>query len=125
MRQMFKLVCISTIEDLHAVTTRHAPAPPSVRVVHVHVPPLHYERAAALVQAQLGPNLDRVGRAWWQWREPGDECVRAQWVEMKVDYAERVRTGDAGKKVLFYVPGGAYYLGGFGHDTQIQRHARK
>lgn len=125
MRQMLKLVCVSTVEDMHALTSRHTPAPPSVRVVDVDVPVQYYDRAAELVTKQLGPNIDVVGRTWWQWRKPGEEVVRAQWVEMKVDYEERVKNGDGGKKVVFYVHGGAYYLGGVGHDMQIQRHARK
>lgn len=125
MRQMMKVVCLSTVEDLHAATERHSPAPPSVRVVNVDVPVLYYDKAAELVQKQLGPNLDRVGRTWWQWREPKNEIVKAQGVEMMVDYVERVRRGDEGKKVMFYVHGGAYYLGGMGHDMQVQRHARK
>lgn len=125
MRQLLKLVCISTVEDMHALTSRHTPASPSVRVEYVDVPTPYYDRAAELVQRQLGPNLNAVGRTWWQWRKPGNEVVKAQWVEMKVDYEERVRSGDSGKKVVFYVHGGAYYLGGVGHDVQIQRHARK
>lgn len=125
MRQMLKLVCVSTVEDMHALTSRHTPAPPSVRVVDVEVPVQHYDRAAELVTKQMGPNIDVVGRTWWQWRKSGDEVVRAQWVEMKVDYEDRVKNGDSGKKVVFYVHGGAYYLGGVGHDMQIQRHARK
>lgn len=127
MRQLLKFVRFSTVEDMHAVTAGHSlPAPHSVRVVDVDVLATspYYARAATLVQQQLGPNLDRVGRTWWQWRKPG-ETIKAQWVEMKVDYEERMRKGDEGKKVIFYVHGGAYYLGGCGHDVQIQRHARK
>ncbi|KAJ4416991.1 hypothetical protein N0V82_006440 [Gnomoniopsis sp. IMI 355080] len=125
MRQILKLVCVSAIEDLTATTSRHTPAPLSVRVEDVDVPTSYYDLAADLVKRQLGPNLDVVGQTWWQWRKPGSELVRAQWVEMKVDYEERVRKGDSGKKVIFYLHGGAYYLGGVGHDLQIQRHARK
>lgn len=122
---MLKLTCVSAVEDLHFATKMHSPAPPSVRIDNLVVPAPHLSRAAELIQKQLGPNLDCVGRAWWQWRDPKEPVVKAQWVEMKVDYEERMRKGDEGKKVMFYVHGGAYYLGGLGHDVQIQRHARK
>lgn len=125
MRKLLEFVCASTVEDLHALTSGHAPAPSSVHVRDVDVPEVFYGRAAELVQAQLGPNLDKVGRTWWQWRKPGSETIHAQWVEMKVDYEARTARKDPGKKVIFYVHGGAFYLGGVGHDMQVQRHARK
>lgn len=125
MRKLLEFTSTSTVEDLHAVTSAHTPAPPTVHVSDVEVAEAFCGRAAELVQAQLGPNLDKVGRTWWQWRKPGSETVHAQWVEMKVDYEERMARQDLGKKVIFYIHGGAYYLGGAGHDVQIQRHARK
>lgn len=126
MRKVMEFVCMSTIEDLHAITSRHAPPPPwaGALVRDVEVPSTFYGQAAELVQAQLGRNLDKVGRTWWQWRKLGS-TVRAQWVEMKMDHEERVARKDPGTKVIFYVHGGAYYIGGIGHDIQIQRHARK
>ena len=51
--------------------------------------------------------------------------VRAEWIEMKGDYLERKANNDPGKKVMFYIHGGAYYFGGVGHGPQMQRHARK
>jgi len=51
--------------------------------------------------------------------------VRAEWVEMKSDYLERKSKNDPGKKVMFYIHGGAYIFGGLGHAPLIQRHARK
>lgn len=125
MCNLFKVVLTSTVEDMHAISNRHAPPPPNVLVQDVIVPLKFYDWAAKLIQTQLGPNLDKVGRTWWQWREP-NSMPRAQWMEKKTDAkSRRARREGEGKKILFYVHGGAYYLGGVGHDAQIQRHARK
>lgn len=51
--------------------------------------------------------------------------VKAEWVESRVDYVERKANNGPGNKVIFYIHGGAYFLGGLGHGPQIQRHARK
>lgn len=125
LRNVLTLGCHSTVEDLHAITGIVAAPPPWVRAEGVDVPAVFAARAAGLVQQQLGPNLlDRVGRTWWQWRRAGS-AVRAQWVEMRADYDDRKARNDPGTKVVFYLHGGAYYLGGIGHEVQIQRHARK
>lgn len=124
MRQALEFALVTTIEDLGALTAMHTPAAPWVHQIDVDIPKAFYGRAASLIQAQLGPNLDKVGRTWWQWRKLGS-VVRAKWVEMKVDYEERMARRDPGTKVVFYIHGGAYYLGGVGHDVQVQRHARK
>lgn len=45
---------------------------------------------------------------------------------MRSDYNERHKTGDAGKRVMLYVHGGAYFFGSVDmHRYQMQRHARK
>lgn len=121
-----ELVCTSRIEDLHVITDQHTPPPPWVLVRDVEVPDKFYSKAATLIQRQLAytGNLEKVGKSWWQWRKLGS-TVRAQWVEMRVDYEERIARNDPGKKVIFYIHGGAYYLGGIAHDMQVQRHARK
>lgn len=124
MRNLLDFVCHTAIEDLHPLTELHTPPPPSIYSKEVEVPNDFYNQAADLVQRQLGPNLDKVGKTWWQWRKAGS-TVKAHWVEMKVDFDDRMARGDPGKKVIFYVHGGAYYMGGIGHDVQVQRHARK
>lgn len=123
-RKMLTFCFHSTIEDINAVTNIVTPPPPNVRTEEVRIPAVFISRAAELVQQQLGPNLDRVGRTWWQWRKAGT-TVKSHWVEMKADYEDRKARGDPGTKVIFYLHGGAYYLGGIGHDIQVQRHARK
>lgn len=121
---MLELCCHTTVEDLHALTGLVAPPPPCVRSEEVEIPSVFINRAAELVQQQLGPNLHKVGGTWWQWRNSGS-TVKSHWVEMKADYEARKARGDPGTKVIFYVHGGAYYLGGIGHHLQFQRHARK
>ena len=125
MRQLLHFTAISYIDDIQSLTNAWIPHPPSVIVTDVIIPVEFYPEAARHIQANLGPiNLRRVGKSWWQWRRPGS-VVRAEWVEMKPDYLERKANSNLGKKVMFYVHGGAYYLGPVGHAPQIQRHARK
>lgn len=124
LRKLLEFCCHTTVEDLHALTSIIPPPPPWVKGEEVDIPSIFISRAAELVAAQLGKNLERVGSTWWQWRKSGT-TVKSFWVEMKADYEERKARGDPGTKVIFYVHGGAYYLGGIGHDVQIQRHARK
>lgn len=130
MRHLLAFTFATTIEDLHALTNISTPAPPSVLVTDVAIPPRFYEDAVVHLQEALGEkNLNLVGKTWWQWRRPGS-VVKTEWVEMRADYLERkqeekegARAG--GKKVMFYVHGGGYHLGGVGHGPQCQRHARK
>ena len=52
--------------------------------------------------------------------------MRAEWIEMRSDYNERISRGEKGSKVMLYVHGGAYYFGSVDeHRYQIQRHTRK
>jgi acetyl esterase/lipase len=102
------------------------PPPPNCLVTDVEIPNIFNNHAANHIISNLGPaNLERVGKHWWRWRRLGS-VVRAEWVEMRRDFTERKDRNDPGTKVMFYVHGGAYYLGGsIGHGPQIQRHARK
>ena len=125
MRQMLRFTALSYIEDIQQITCGWIPHPPSVIITDVEVPATFYPEAARHIQDNLGPtNLDRIGKTWWQWRKV-DSVVRAEWVEMKSDYLERMANSNLGKKVMFYVHGGAYFLGGIGHTHLLQRHARK
>ena len=52
--------------------------------------------------------------------------LKAEWIEMRSDYASRKRKGEMGKRVVLYVHGGAYFFGSVDeHRYQMQRHARK
>jgi len=125
MRRVLHFTAVSRVEDLQHVTTGWVPHPPSCLVKEITIPDTFYPVAARHISENLKEdNLNRVGRTWWQWRRPGS-VVRAEWVEMKSDYEERMRAGGETKKVMFYVHGGAYFFGGIGHGPQIQRHARK
>jgi acetyl esterase/lipase len=125
MRRVIHFTAISKVDDLQQITTGWIPHPPSCIVKEVLIPDSFYTIAAKHISLNLGEkNLNRVGRTWWQWRRPGS-TVRAEWVEMKADYVERIKMGGESKKVMFYVHGGAYFFGGIGHGPQIQRHARK
>jgi acetyl esterase/lipase len=124
MRQFFAFTAANSIEDLHYLTQIWIPSPLSVITTEVEIPSKFWAQAALHIQANLGPNLSRVGKSLWQWRKPGS-VVRAEWVEMKSDCPERKALGGRSNKVMFYIHGGAYLLGGVGHVLQIQRHARK
>ena len=98
-----------------------------MRINDAEVAPKFLERAARLVQDQLGERgLDQIGgKTWWQWRRP-EQPLRAEWIEMKKEYHERKRTGEKCERVILYVHGGAYYFGSVDeHRYQMQRHARK
>lgn len=104
------------------------PHPRWVKVEEVVVPPDHLTKSAVLLKEQLGNDGLRAvgGERWWSWRKPGQEKLRAEWIEMKSDFNERKRKGGAGERVMLYVHGGAYFFGSVDeHRYQMQRHARK
>ncbi|KAI5866100.1 alpha/beta-hydrolase [Durotheca rogersii] len=116
-----------TVEDLQAFTSQWVPHPQWVKVEEVEIPEERLVESADLLQKQLGPDGIRKvgGRNWWQWRKPGSP-LKAEWIEMKADYNERKKSGEAGKRVMLYVHGGAYFFGSVDeHRYQMQRHARK
>ncbi|KAK4654857.1 hypothetical protein QC762_406870 [Podospora pseudocomata] len=116
-----------TVEDLQAFTSQWVPHPQWVKVDVVDIPERDLSRSADLLAEQLGPEgLRQVGgKQWWQWRKE-KHALRAEWIEMKADYQERLKANDPGNRVMLYVHGGAYYFGSVDeHRYQIQRHARK
>lgn len=93
----------------------------------VKISPDLITKAARYIQEQLGHHgIEKVGgKLWWQWRRPGSE-LKAEWIEMRSDYNERIKKKDEGKRVMLYVHGGAYFFGSVDeHRYQMQRHARK
>ncbi|KAH8897051.1 alpha/beta-hydrolase [Thozetella sp. PMI_491] len=116
-----------TVEDLQAFTAQWVPHPQWIRVEEVDVPSSDLDRAAGLLEQQLGPDgIKEVGGSnWWQWRK-AKSPLKAEWIEMKADHREREKNGDPGNRVMFYVHGGAYFFGSVDeHRYQMQRHARK
>ena len=116
-----------TVEELQAFTSQWVPHPQWVKAEEVTIADEQLARAAAALEEQLGPDgIRRVGgRKWWQWRKP-QSPLRAEWIEMRTDHHERKRTGEACKRVMLYVHGGAYFFGSVDeHRYQLQRHARK
>lgn len=98
-----------------------------MKVDEVKIPLEYIEKSAAAINEQLGHHgVEKVGgRTWWQWRRPGSE-LKAEWIEMRSDYQERKKNKDAGKRVMLYIHGGAYFFGSVDeHRYQMQRHARK
>lgn len=52
--------------------------------------------------------------------------MKAEWIEMRVDYNVREASKTPGRRVMLYVHGGAYFFGSVDeHRYQMQRHARK
>lgn len=116
-----------TVEELQAFTAQWVPHPQWVKVEEVKIPDDQIAHAAAVLEAQLGPDGVRKvgGRKWWQWRKPNSP-LKAEWIEMRSDYNERKRNNDPGRRVMLYVHGGAYFFGSVDeHRYQMQRHARK
>ncbi|KAI9765429.1 MAG: hypothetical protein M1840_007387 [Geoglossum simile] len=116
-----------TVEDVQAFTSQWVPVPHWVRVEEVIIPLEWISESAEAIQQQLGERGIRKvgGRTWWQWRKEGSP-LKAEWIEMKKDYNERIKTGDKCKRVMLYVHGGAYFFGSVDeHRYQMQRHARK
>ncbi|QIW95406.1 hypothetical protein AMS68_000924 [Peltaster fructicola] len=126
-RQFLDYASKHAVEDLQAFTAQWVPAPTWVKIENVEIGKQHLNHAARLVQDQLGPKgIEQVGgESWWQWRRAGTP-LRAEWIEMKKDIAERKHSGGKLDRVMLYVHGGAYYFGSVDeHRYQIQRHARK
>lgn len=116
-----------TVEDLQAFTSQWVPHPQWVKVTDVEIPDETLLESAKVVEEQLGPEgISKVGgRNWWQWRRP-DSAIKAEWIEMRSDYNERMKSDDPGKRIMLYVHGGGYYFGSVDeHRYQMQRHARK
>jgi acetyl esterase/lipase len=126
-RRFVEYSALHTVEELQAFTAQWVPAPSWVRVEDVEIPGANVERAAELLQSQLGQDgIESVGgREWWKWRR-GEKGLWAEWIEMKSDWNARKANGNRGNRVMLYVHGGAYYFGSVNeHRYQIQRHARK
>ncbi|QUC21902.1 uncharacterized protein UV8b_06143 [Ustilaginoidea virens] len=126
-RSFLEFASHHTVEELQAFTSQWVPHPQWVRVDLEKIPLECLDRSASLIQAQLGPGgIAQVGgRQWWQWRRP-DSPLEAEWIEMKAQYKARKAANDAGRRVMLYVHGGAYFFGSVDeHRYQMQRHARK
>ncbi|KAI3396210.1 hypothetical protein diail_348 [Diaporthe ilicicola] len=127
-RSFLQYVSHHTVEELQAFTAQWVPHPQWIKVDDATVPADQLEHAARLLEAQLGEEGIRKigGRKWWQWRKPDPGTLQAEWIEMRSDYHERKKNKDAGRRVMLYVHGGAYFFGSVDmHRYQMQRHARK
>ncbi|KAI4158506.1 MAG: hypothetical protein LQ342_007347 [Letrouitia transgressa] len=116
-----------TVEDIQAFTSQWVPYPRWVKVDEVTIPERSTTAAADALIEQLGrKGIDKVGGGkWWQWRKEGS-VLKAEWIEMRGDYARRKSNGGKGNRVMLYVHGGAYFFGSVDeHRYQMQRHARK
>ncbi|KAI9818815.1 MAG: hypothetical protein M1827_007635 [Pycnora praestabilis] len=126
-RQFLLYASHHTVEDIQRFTSQWVPNPRWVKVDDVKIPQEKTSEAAEALQDQLGhKGIQKVGgKLWWQWRREGNH-LRADWIEMRGDYDERMKNNDNGKRVMFYVHGGAYFFGSVDeHRYQMQRHARK
>ncbi|KIV99306.1 uncharacterized protein PV09_08967 [Verruconis gallopava] len=126
-RRFIEYSALHTVEELQAFTAQWVPAPRWVRTEDVEIGAANVEKAAEYILAQLGPDgIEQVGgKEWWQWRRE-NEPLKAEWIEMKADYAARKEGREPANRVMLYLHGGAYYFGSVNeHRYQIQRHARK
>lgn len=128
-RRFLHYASLHPVEELQAFTSQWVPVPHWVHVDHPTIPDAQLKRSADLVRAQLGPQgIESVGgHAWWEWRREGSETLQAEWIEMRKDREDRLRTANPrGQRIMLYVHGGAYYFGSVDeHRYQMQRHARK
>ncbi|KAI1429766.1 hypothetical protein F5Y12DRAFT_336157 [Xylaria sp. FL1777] len=117
-----------TVEELQAFTSQWVPHPQWVKVKEVDIPEETLLESADVLQEQLGAEGVRKvgGKTWWQWRRP-ESPLKAEWIEMRSHYNERMKSGDdLGKRIMLYVHGGGYFFGSVDeHRYQMQRHARK
>ncbi|KFX86331.1 hypothetical protein O988_09642, partial [Pseudogymnoascus sp. VKM F-3808] len=124
-RQFLLYASHHTVEELQSFTAQKVPNPTWVKTEEVKIPAAQIAEAATTIQTQLGPEgIEQVGgKTWWQWRRPGSE-LKAEWIEMRADYLARKKSADKGRRVMFYVHGGAYFFGSVDvHRYQLQRHA--
>ncbi|MCJ1245326.1 hypothetical protein MMC30_002530 [Trapelia coarctata] len=116
-----------TVEELQAFTSQWVPVKPIVRVEEVTIGKASLTTAAAYIRNHLGQTgVDQIGGgSWWEWRR-GEKSVKAEWIEMRRDYKQRLAGKQQGNRIMLYVHGGAYYFGSVDeHRYQMQRHARK
>ncbi|EPS35229.1 hypothetical protein H072_11491 [Dactylellina haptotyla CBS 200.50] len=134
-----------TVEELQAFTAQYVPVPTWVHVEEATISETLLEEAAEHLVAQLGPDgVERVGgKRWWRWRV---KELKAEWIEMRRHYWERLKHKDWAPRTILYVHGGGrltkrrtYSLYGCAngaivaarhssvdeHRYQLQRHARK
>ncbi|KAL9611394.1 MAG: hypothetical protein Q9167_003969 [Letrouitia subvulpina] len=126
-RRFLHYASFHTVEDIQAFTSQWVPYPHWVKVDEVSIPERSITAAADALIEQLGrKGIDKVGGSkWWQWRREGS-VLKAEWIEMKGDYARRKSNEGKGNRVMLYVHGGAYFFGSVDeHRYQMQRHARK
>ncbi|KAM0169187.1 hypothetical protein ACHAPF_010231 [Botrytis cinerea] len=117
-----------TVEDIQAFTSQWVPHPPYISVRETTIAQKHIHEAEKYLSIQLEKQggIGIVGgHQWWKWRRPGNE-LKSETIEMKADLEERNQKGEAPKRVMLYVHGGAYFFGSTDeHRYQMQRHARK
>jgi acetyl esterase/lipase len=127
-RKFLYYASFHTVEELQAFTSQWVPVPHWVHVEEVDIPSSQLAKSADLIQTQLGPEgMSQVGgKTWWQWRLD-NAALKAEWIEMRKDYEERLKAGaQKSHRIMLYVHGGAYFFGSVDeHRYQMQRHARK
>ncbi|KAF3925805.1 hypothetical protein ABW20_dc0102181 [Dactylellina cionopaga] len=117
-----------TVEELQAFTSQYVPVPTWVHVEEATIDDKWLDEAAAHLVAQLGPDgVQRVGgKRWWRWRV---KEVKAEWIEMRRNYHERIKHAEWAPRTILYVHGetksGWVISSVDEHRYQLQRHARK
>ncbi|KAJ6265026.1 hypothetical protein Dda_1181 [Drechslerella dactyloides] len=94
-----------TVEELQAFTAQYVPVPSWVHVEEATIDEKWLDEAAEHLVTQLGPDgVERVGgRRWWRWRV---KELKAEWIEMRKHYNERMEHVSWAPRTMLYVHGG-------------------
>ncbi|KAF3915561.1 hypothetical protein ABW21_db0205474 [Orbilia brochopaga] len=94
-----------TVEELQSFTSQYVPVPAWVHVEEATIDDKWLDEAAEHLVTQLGPDgVERVGgRRWWRWRV---KELKAEWIEMRNHYTERLKHPSWAPRTILYVHGG-------------------
>ena len=110
LRDFLELCTDHIVEDLQALTSKDIPVPPVIHLERVKIPKKFIDEAAERLIDQLGDDgIQQVGGGdWWQWREPENDFLKAEWVETKRHLEEKKSNPEQAETIVLYIHGGIY-----------------